>query len=55
MPVLREDLPGLRHLRAASTPATWPPHRAALSALPEGQYAFYGVTEGPGGIEAVPL
>ena len=28
---------------------------AALSALPEGQYAFYGITEGPGGIEAVPL
>ena len=27
----------------------------ALSALPEGQYAFYGITEGPGGIEAVLL
>lgn len=54
MPVLREISRGCGisirfdpgHLAAA---------RAALSALPEGQYAFYGITEGPGGIEAVPL
>ena len=35
---ITNDLP--RRLAAA---------RAALSALPEGQYAFYGITEGPGG------
>ena len=54
MPVLREISRGCGisirfdpgHLAAA---------RAALSALPEGQYAFYGNTEGPGGIEAVLL